>query len=108
MKKKLFILLAVMLVLSIAVAASPLVPFILERYYALEAQGPSDSSPVVQSSEGAGSDDTTGGAAQDSSSGSEQSSEPEEPNKTAIIIAVILSAVTIALSVAVYIKKSRI
>ena len=37
MKRKLFVLIGILLVIAIAIAASPLVPYILDKYYAMEA-----------------------------------------------------------------------
>ena len=37
MKSKLFVLIGILLVIAIAIAASPLVPYILDKYYAMEA-----------------------------------------------------------------------
>lgn len=37
MKRKLFVLTGILLVIAIAIAASPLVPYILDKYYAMEA-----------------------------------------------------------------------
>lgn len=36
-KRKLFVLIGILLVIAIAIAASPLVPYILDKYYAMEA-----------------------------------------------------------------------
>lgn len=36
MKRKLFVLIGILLVIAIAIAASPLVPYILDKYYAME------------------------------------------------------------------------
>ena len=37
MKRKLFVLIGILLVIALAIAASPLVPYILDKYYAMEA-----------------------------------------------------------------------
>ena len=98
MKKKLVIMLFVLLVLSIAIGASPIVDY----FYTYGAEAPAVSESVAT---GGDSSTVPSSSSAPETSGSAVQNGERHPNETAILSAVILSSGTIVIALAVFIKQ---
>lgn len=97
--KKIFILLLILFVLAVVISASP----ILTYFQSLGAEEPAGSTDA------AGENDTTADRSDETTSATADTSdgaEKKEPNRTAILFAVILSGLTILAALICYLKKS--
>lgn len=101
--KKIFILLLILFVLAVAISASP----ILTYFQSLGAEEPAGTTEAAgENGSAAGTSDEKTAETSDETADTSDAEEKKEPNRTAILFAVILSGLTILAALICYLRKS--